>query len=87
MNESQPFGGWSPILSGIIPSAPPPALLEPPEVLFEFSYPALRAYRLQSQPYIVRATYDEVQCMIEEHIAEAHRLAYEEWMDWVERNL
>ena len=87
MSYEQPFGGWSPLLSGIVPTAPPPALLEPPEVLFEFSYPALRTYRLQSQPLIVRATYDEVQGMIEESIAEAHRLAYEGWMLWVERNL
>lgn len=40
------FGGWSPTLSGILPDAPPPALLEPPAVLFEFDYAALRHHRM-----------------------------------------
>jgi len=46
-------------LAGIVPGPPVPPVPEPPAVLVAYSYEQLRAYRLQGQPYIVRANYDE----------------------------
>lgn len=82
MNGSQPFGGWSPVLSGIIPSAPlPPRSWSRQRCCSSSVIPRC------ARTACVRATYDEVQAMIEERIAEAHALAYEGWVKWMERNL
>jgi hypothetical protein len=85
MSDPVPFGGWSPILSGIIPSMPPPALLEPPAILVEYSYQQLKHYRMVSQPVIVQVHYDMVQEMIEDRIREMQRTEHEAWLQWCAR--
>ena len=72
---------------GIVPVAPPVALPEPPAVLVVYSYEQLKQYRLQSQPYIVRATYEQVQRMLEDGLLERSAEAYLEWLEWVQANL
>jgi hypothetical protein len=87
MSEPRPFGSWAPTLSGIIPSTPPPLLIEPPEIQYHFDYSMLRSYRMLTQPYIVRVNYDMVQEMIEDRIAAAEAMRYQAWLQWMERNL
>ena len=86
-SEARPFGGWAPTLSGIIPSAPPPALVEPAQQQEIFNYESLKQYRLVSQPYIVRATYDMVQEMLEDRIALQEEMRFQAWLQWVAANL
>ena len=74
-------------LAGIVPGPPIPPLPEPPVVLVAYSYEQLKEYRLQGQPYIVRATYDEVQRMLEDDLLQRHENEYLEWLDWVQANL
>jgi hypothetical protein len=74
-------------LAGIVPAPPIPPVPEPPAVLVVYSYGQLRAYRLQRQPYIVRATYDEVQRMLEDGLLQRYEDAYLDWLDWVQANL
>ena len=74
-------------LAGIVPGRPVPPLPEPPVVLVAYSYEQLKAYRLQGQSYIVRATYDEVQRMLEDDLLQRHENEYLEWLDWVQANL
>ena len=59
----------------------------PPAILVVYNYEELKTYRLQGQPYIVRATYDQVQRMIEDGLLQRHEEAYLEWLDWVRANL
>jgi hypothetical protein len=68
---------WPPVL-------PDP---EPPVIEVVFNYEQLKAYRLQSQPYIVRANYDMVQWMLEDRFLEKRVREYIEWLDWIEANL
>jgi hypothetical protein len=67
-----------------IPLLPNPA---PPVVEVVYSYEQLKKHRLASAPLIVRATYDEVQRMIEDGILAMQERAYEEWYLWVLRNV
>ena len=66
------------------PLLPDPA---PPVVEVVFDYQQLRAYRLQSQPFVIRAHYDMVQWMLEDRILERYERAYLEWLQWIEANL
>ena len=74
-------------LAGIVPVPPIPPIPEPPAVLVAYSYEQLRAYRLQGQPYIVRANYDDVQRMLEDGLLERHENEYLEWLVWVQANV
>ena len=87
MSDPLPFGGWSPTLSGIIPTQPPPTLLEPPAILFEYTYVELKTYRMYSQPWIVREHYDLVQHMLEERIEFMKQVTEEAWARWTKLNL
>jgi len=72
---------------GIVPGAPPIPLPEPPALLVIYSYEQLREYRLQRQPYIVRANYERVQRMLEDGLLERSTEAYLRWLEWVQENL
>jgi hypothetical protein len=85
VSTSVPFGGWSPVLGGLVPSAPPPALISPPEVRVIYSYVQLRYYRMVSQPWMVRVTYDEVQRLLEERIEEMKQAEFQAWAQWCAR--
>lgn len=74
-------------LAGIVPVPPIPPVPEPPAVLVAYSYEQLKAYRLQGQPYIVRANYDEVQRMLDDGLLERYENEYLEWLEWVQANL
>ena len=87
IQDPRPFGGWQPFASGLFPSAPPPLLIEPPEVQYHYDYASLKAYRLQSQPYVVVVTYDMVQEMIEDRIKFEEDMRFQAWLQWVERNI
>ena len=71
------------VLSPRPPILPDP---EPPAILVVYNYEQLRAYRLHNQPYIVRASYDVVQWMIEDGIMRKQDKDFQEWLDWIERN-
>ena len=74
-------------LAILIPAAPILPDPEPPFVQAFYDYQQLKAYRLQSQPYIVRANYDRVQMMIEDGILEKRVREYIDWLSWVQANL
>jgi len=74
-------------LPGIVPGPPFPPVPEPPTVLVAYSYEQLKAYRLQGQPYIVRANYDEVQRMLDDGLLQRYENEYLEWLEWVQANL
>ena len=74
-------------LLGIVPVPPVPPVPEPPAVLVAYSYEQLKAYRLQGQPYIVRANYDEVQRMLDDGLLQRYENQYLEWLEWVQENL
>lgn len=76
-----------PNLSGLIPASPFIPDPEPTIVQVVFDYQQLKAYRLQSAPYIVRMTYEMVQSMIEAGILKKHEADYQEWLAWVEASL
>jgi len=71
----------------IIPVPPILPEPEPPFIQISYDYRQVKAYRLQSQPYFVRANYDTVQRMIEAGILERQVHDYMEWMSWVRGNL
>ena len=75
------------IVPGVVPGPPSIPVPEPPGLLVVFSYEQLKEYRLQRQPYIVRATYEQVQRMLEDGLLERSTEAYLEWLEWVQANL
>ena len=69
---------------------PAPPILpdpEPPVIELSYDYVQLKAYRLSSQPYIVRASYDTVQMMIDERILRNLDNDYIDRLIWVRANL
>jgi hypothetical protein len=72
---------------GIVPGPPPIPIPEPPAVVVAYSYEQIKEYRLQCQPYIVRAHYELVQRMLEDGLLERSTEAYLEWLEWVQANL
>jgi hypothetical protein len=60
---------------------------EPAQVLCAYTYNEIKAFRLFSQPYIVRANYDTVQKAIEDGIMKREDKKYREWLAWVVKNL
>jgi hypothetical protein len=78
---------WDNQIPGIVPGPPIQPVPEPPAILVAYSYEQLKAYRLQSQPYIVRANYDEVQRMLDDGLLQRHENEYLEWLGWVQANL
>jgi len=69
---------------------PVPPLIPQPEptaVVASYNYEQLKAYRLASQPYLVRAHYDLVQSMIEDGIQARLERDYLDWLHWVRINL
>jgi hypothetical protein len=74
-------------LSLLIPVAPILPDPEPPFIQVVYDYQQLKEYRLQSQPYIVRANYDVVHTMIEDGILERRMRDYMDWLSWVRANL
>jgi len=71
----------------LLPTAPILPDPDPPFVQFVYDYEQLKEYRLQSQPYVVRAHYDIVQMMIEDGILERRVRDYIDWLSWVRANL
>jgi hypothetical protein len=57
---------------------------EPPAVLVCYNYEQIKNYRLAGCHFIVRATYDDVQDMLEAGILKKHEHEYLEWLEWVE---
>jgi len=60
---------------------------EPTAVVASYNYEQLKAYRLATQPQLVRAHYDVVQRMIEDAIERRLEEQYFEWLSWVRANL
>ena len=74
-------------LGMILPVPPIVPEPEPPVIQVCYDYEQLKQYRLQSQPYIVRTTYDIVQMMIEDGILEKRLRDYIDWLNWVKANM
>ncbi len=74
-------------LNIIFPAPPVLPDPEPPVIELSYDYVQLKAYRLLSQPYIVRASYDTVQMMIDERILRKLDNDYIDWLIWVRANL
>jgi len=72
------------LLFPVPPILPDP---EPPVIEVSFSYEQLKSYRLQSAAYIVRATYDTVQRIIEDRILERQQEHFFQWLEWVRVSL
>jgi hypothetical protein len=72
------------LLFPVPPLIPDP---EPTAVVASYNYEQLKAYRLASQPRLVRAHYDVVQSMIEDAIERRLEQQYFEWVVWVRANL
>lgn len=70
-----------------IPRAPFVPNEEPAVIQIAYNHEQLKEYRLQNQPYIVRAHYDLVLEMLEAGIMKKHERDYQEWQAWVEANL
>lgn len=60
---------------------------EQPQIIYAVSYEQLKAFRLFSQPYVVRANYDVVQQAIEDGIMSLQDKHYKEWLSWVANNI
>jgi hypothetical protein len=73
-------------LAGIVPRPPLPPVPAPPVVVVAYGYEQLNAFRLQSQPYIMRATHDEVQRMLEDGLLERYEGEHLDWLEWVQAN-
>jgi hypothetical protein len=82
--ENQMLEPEAPSFLPSVPVLPDPA---PAVVQIVYSYEQLKKHRLASAPLIVRATYDEVQRMIEDGILAMQERTYEEWYLWVLRNI
>lgn len=60
---------------------------EPTTIQVVYDYQQLKAYRLQSAPYIVCVNYDLVESMIEEGIIKRQVANYQEWLTWAANSL